>query len=376
MMKSDLKVKVVKKIEDISPSEWNSVFPDVLENYYFFKTLDESNFSQFTFFYILIYDQDIPIGAAACFLMDFPLDIAVSGLLKKLAGFIKSFAPRFLSPRILICGLPMGPGRIGIGAEPEKIVKAICKTMEQIAQEQKVGIIAFKDVVSESKDILDKFLDRDFLRINSLPGTEMDISFRDFEKYLESLNSARRNDLKRKFKKVDGKVKIDLEITNKLENGVVDDVYALYLQNYEKYEMGLEKLTPDFFRNISKNMPDESKFFLWRINNKLAAFVFCLVGGDYLIDYYLGFDYSVAYQYHLYFVKFRDVVKWCIKNKIKKYDMGYTAYAPKRRLGFNLVPLYIYAKHRNKLINPIFRIICYIFQPANFDPIFKELKIA
>ena len=39
---SGLKIKVVRKIEEIPPQDWLHVFPKVIENYYFFKTLDES----------------------------------------------------------------------------------------------------------------------------------------------------------------------------------------------------------------------------------------------------------------------------------------------------------------------------------------------
>lgn len=54
--------------------------------------------------------------------------------------------------------------------------------------------------------------------------------------------------------------------------------------------------------------------------------------------------------------------------------MGSTGYEPKRRLGFDFIPLYIYAKHRNKLINPILKFFSHILKPENFDPVFKELK--
>jgi len=181
--------------------------------------------------------------------------------------------------------------------------------------------------------------------------------------------------LKRKFKEIDGKINIDLEVTSQLKGNDLQEVYALYLQTYARSEIGLEKLTPDFFEKISKNMPHEVKFFLWRMNHKIVAFALCMVSGDYFIDYYLGFDYGVAYQYHLYYVRFRDLMKWCIENNIKKYEMGSTAYEPKRRLNFNFIPLYIYAKHRNKFFNPIFKGFCHIVKPANFDPVFKELKI-
>ncbi|MDD5431668.1 MAG: GNAT family N-acetyltransferase [Candidatus Omnitrophica bacterium] len=371
---SELKIKIVNKIKEIPRQDWEKVFPRVLENYNFFKTLDDSNFPQFSFFYIMVYEKEKPVGATSCFIMNFPLDIAVEGAFKKTLNFIKRFSPSFLSPKILICGLPMGQGRIGIAGDPKRVIPAICKGMEQIAQKKKIGIIAFKDFVSDYKKMLDISLDRGFLKIHSLPSTDMDITFSSFDHYLKSLSSVSRSGLKRKFKEIDGKVKIDLEIKNILGDDTLKEVHALYLQTYEKQDLGLEKLTVDFFRNVSKNMPDETKFFLWKMDNKLVAFAFCLVSGEYFIDYYLGFDYSVAHKYHLYSVRFRDLLNWCIQNKIKKYEMGVTSYEPKRRLGFKLFPLYIYVKHRNKFFNPIFRAFSRLLQPANFHPIFKELK--
>ena len=86
-VKPSFTIKIVRKIEEISPQDWAKVFPPALENYYFFKTLDESTFPQFSFFYILVYDNDVPVGAASCFIMDFPLDIAVDGIFKKFTDF-------------------------------------------------------------------------------------------------------------------------------------------------------------------------------------------------------------------------------------------------------------------------------------------------
>ena len=373
-LESEYKVRIVRKISEIPAEEWNKVFPDVMESYYFFKTLDESNFDQFSFYYILIYDKDTLVGSTNCFLMNFPLDIAVTGKFRVVIDFIKKLLPHVLNPRILICGLPMGEGRIGIAGEPQAVINAISKGMEQIACQEKAGIIAFKDFRLSYKKILDKFLGADFIRIDSLPSTDMDINFASFDEFLKSLSNVSRSGLKRKFKQIDGKVKIDLEITDKLDNSALDEIYALYLQTYNKQELGLEKLPKAFFENISKNMPFETKFFLWRIEQRIVAFAFCLASGDYFIDYYLGFDYAIAHQYHLYSVRFRGLMNWCIENKMKKYEMGATSYEPKRRLGFNFILLYIYAKHRNKFFNPIFKIICRIVQPTNFQPVFKDLK--
>jgi predicted N-acyltransferase len=138
--------------------------------------------------------------------------------------------------------------------------------------------------------------------------------------------------------------------------------------------MGFELLPIEFFKNISRNMPRHTKFFLWRIKGKLVAFLLCLVSEDMLIDYYVGLDYSVAHKHHLYFIKFRDTLNWCIRHKIERYEMGITGYEAKRRLRFDFIPLYLYAKLRNRMLRPVFNLICQFLKFENFDPALKKGK--
>ena len=93
-----------------------------------------------------------------------------------------------------------------------------------------------------------------------------------------------------------------------------------------------------------------------------------------MIDYYVGFDYSVALKHHLYFIKFRDSLNWCIKQGIGRYEIGTTGYEPKRRLNFDFRPLYIYAKLRNRMLRPVFNLICQFLKFENFDPDLKKIK--
>ena len=369
-----LQTKVFRKIEQIPPEEWSQIFPRVLENYYFFKSLDESNFEQFSFYYILVYAQKTLIGATSCFMMNYPLDTTVSGPLKYIFLAIKKIFPNIFNLKVLICGLPMGQGRIGIKEESGKVVKTIQDCMEQIAKHEKAAIVAYKDFDLSYTDMLAPLLEEGFYKFESLPSTEMEIRFNSFDQYLKTLSRASRDGLKRKFKKVDGLIKTGLEITNDLTARAVDEVYELYLQTVRKSENQFEVVPKKFFKNASLNMPHQSKYFLWRIEGKLAAFAFCLVSEDRFIDYYLGFDYSIAYQYHLYFIRFRDLMNWCIANNIKTYEMGNTGYEPKRRLGFELVPLYAYVKHLNQWINPFFKILCKLLKPENFEKVFRDMK--
>ncbi|MDP2939525.1 MAG: GNAT family N-acetyltransferase [Candidatus Omnitrophota bacterium] len=373
-VESNLKTTVVRKIEKIPPQDWNSVFPRALENYYFFKSIDESNFEQFSFFYIVVYDNGVAIGTTSCFLMRFALDMTVRGPLKLIFDSIKKLLPNILCPKVLVCGLPMGMGRIGIARDSDRVMRAIYDCMEKIAKNEKASMFIFKDFTRDYDDIFKPLLKKGFSKVESLPSTDIDVSFISFDEYLKTLSRTSREGLKRNFKKVDGKAKIDLEVTDALEDNVLPQVYGLYLQTHEKRDIGLEKVPMDFFKNVSRNMPKEVKYFLWRIEGKVVAFAFCLVSGEYFIDYYLGFDYSVAHEHYLYFVRFRDLMKWCITHGIKKYEMGATSYEAKRRLGFNFIRLYFYMKHRNPLLNPFFNIVSHFMKPENFDPVFKEMK--
>ncbi|MFH0935644.1 MAG: GNAT family N-acetyltransferase [Candidatus Omnitrophota bacterium] len=372
-----IETKVFNKIEEISPQEWNSVFPDSLEGYYFFKSLDESGFTQFQFRYILVYDNKSLIGTAPCFLMDFPMDAAVQGVGREVVNFIKKFLPSVFNIRALLCGLPMDRGRLGfLNKDAQKdVIEGISRAMFSIAKEEDARVVAFKDFDSAYLHLLDPLLNKGFFKMESLPSTVMEINFSSFQEHLLGLSAVSRYDLRRKFRKVDRSgLKIKMQVTPRLDNEELAQVYELYLQTVNRQDMGFEIAPMEFFRVISENMPTQAKYFLWRINNKLVGFALCLSSQDYFIDLYLGFDYSVAYQYHLYFIKIRDLMNWCAENNFKTYEMGMTNYEPKKRLDFKFIPLYTYVRHRNRLANPFLKILGGFFSPLNFDPTLKKMK--
>ena len=135
--------------------------------------------------------------------------------------------------------------------------------------------------------------------------------------------------------------------------------------------MTFEEITKNFFKKISENLPEKTKFFIWRIDGKLAAFSLCLVSGDVMVGEYLGFDYSIAYKYHLYFIAFRDKIRWCIKNGIRRYETGALNYDPKKRLDFKFVPQYIYARHKNGIMNYLLSLMIWMLEPQKHDPFLK-----
>jgi predicted N-acyltransferase len=246
--------------------------------------------------------------------------------------------------------------------------------MDKIARRERAKAIVFKDFKRKYASLLDVLGKNGFARIDSLPSAEMAIDFESFDDYLMRLSHATRYDLRRKFRKTEG-LRLEMEVRGSLEDEMLSQVYGLYQQQVKRHrEIGFEVVPAEFFKHVSENMPDKTKFLLWRVDKKLVAFVFGLMSADFFSGYYLGLDYSVAHKYHLYFLRFRDMMNWFIANGIKRCDMGVTGYEPKKRLDFSFAPLYIYVKYRNPVIRPLFNIFCNALRFERSDPFLKEIK--
>ncbi|MFA5094570.1 MAG: GNAT family N-acetyltransferase [Candidatus Omnitrophota bacterium] len=365
-------VKVHTKISDLKEDDWNSVYPGVLEGYNFFKTADETLSHQFVPYYITIYEEGRMVCAAPCFAMDYPLDTTLEGPLKRLIQKLRSKNGRLFKVRALICGSPAGRGWVGMrGDKIGYLAEKLEDEMRSVARRERAGIIAFKDFTGSSGKIFPVLKKRGFHKIPSYPAFELRLPFKSFEEYFSTLSRATRKDLKRKFKKSGSLGRISMEVKSEPAE-LLDRIYELYLNTLKKSGVQFEILSKEFFERISSNMPGQTKYFLWFIDGKLAAFDLCLVSGSCLLDEYIGMDYDVAYKYHLYFVTFRDIINWCIANNIKVYQSGALNAEPKKRLDFEFIPQYVYARARNNLLNVFLGFLAGVLKPGEEGSLTKQ----
>jgi hypothetical protein len=71
--------------------------------------------------------------------------------------------------------------------------------------------------------------------------------------------------------------------------------------------MKFEKLTKEYLSKLGQLMPERARFFIWRLGRRIIAFSICMVHDGTIYDEYLGLDYSVALDLHLYFYTLRDI---------------------------------------------------------------------
>lgn len=371
----DLKVKISRSITEIGQKDWESVYPRIPENYGYLKATSETLRGQFNFYFVSVYDGENIIFAAPIFVCDYPIDTTLDGPLKKAVGLMRRIAPGLFTFRAVICGCPTCEGRIGAkeGFGWKDALAILVREMDKIAVTERASVLGFKEFSEKYNEPLAGLKTLRFHKFSAFPSVEMNLKFGSFDEYMHSLSKKTQIDLRRKFKKTDGSVEIDMEVRPYLGD-LLDEAYSLYRANLNKAEMRFEEITKDFFKRIPEEMPGEARYFVWRIDGKLAAFSQTLVSGKLMIAEYIGFDYNVAYKYSLYFIVIRDQLSWCIKNGITKYESGALNYDPKKRLDFSFVPQYIYARHRNGAVNRILSWITYMLEPQRHDPILKSMK--
>lgn len=345
-----MEVKVFRKISEIPEADWTGLFPEGTENYSFLKMLDSLDFPQFRFYYAMVYDGLIPIAVAPLFLMkDFQLDMGARGALRRFTGCLKKVFPRFLSARIIFCGLISGPGRIGIKENPEGVIDALVGAMEELAKKERAAALVFKDFDASYDPVLQRLSRHGFVRAKSLPTSVLKIDFNSFDEYLKTLSRSSREGFRRKLKKIRENPDFDFAATDTISDELSGEMHDLYMETVGGSEIEFEELPRDYFSVLSRSMPGEVKYFLWRLNGKLITFAQCFIRDSHFVDYYLGFDYSVSRQYNLYLVRFKKLLEWCLENKMKSYEIGQSSYEIKRRLGFEFVPFYVYSRPRSKV---------------------------
>jgi hypothetical protein len=87
---------------------------------------------------------------------------------------------------------------------------------------------------------------------------------------------------------------------------------------------------------------------------------------------YLGLDYNVALDLHLYHYTFRDQYNWAVRNGCTKIWSSALGYDPKLHLRFRLDPLDLYVQHVRPLFNSVLQRALKWMVPARYDETLKK----
>ncbi|MEM7817072.1 MAG: GNAT family N-acetyltransferase, partial [Candidatus Aenigmatarchaeota archaeon] len=261
---------------------------------------------EFNIFYLVGRRKENIVAIIPFFTMDFSLTTLIRGRIQKIIFFIRKFLKKILKIRILFIGAPITEELyIGVSKEEnlENIFDAALNKIEEFCKKEKIKIIAFYNLSKKHIALIDYLKRKKFVEMENFPNTLIEIKTNSLENYIKNLSRGTRKDIKRKIKKVSKLVKLETVLYTKIDH-IIDEIYKLYLNNKNASDLQFENLTPEFFINISKNMPQETKWFITKEKGEIVAFNLCFVKNNFCIDKFIGLDYSVAFKYNLYFMTF------------------------------------------------------------------------
>ena len=114
-------------------------------------------------------------------------------------------------------------------------------------------------------------------------------------------------------------------------------------------------------------MPDKVRFFVWRQNGKIVAFAACMIEGEAFYAEYIGLDYTVALDLHLYYYAYRDMVSWAIANGYKEFRSSGLNYDPKLHLRHLLAPIDLYVRHTSAILNAVLKFLLPLLEPTKYE---------
>jgi len=373
-LRESFSISVVSRAELTGCAPWASTFTDQRKDHRYYEILDDTLRGNFEHRYFAIVDRNDHVRAVQpFFLVDQDILEGLGAERIDWIASVRRFYPRFLKLRTLMVGCSAGEAHLA--ATETLPVDIVAETLSngiiKQARSLNAKLIVLKEFPSRYRKILHCFLQCGFARAPSMPMTMLDIGYDSFDDYMvKALKSSTRKKMRKNLEATAGVSDIRMSVTDDAAS-FVDELYPLYLQVFERSQMQFEKLTKDFFRQIGQRMNDKVRFFAWRRGNVLVAFSLCMVQGDSLYAEYVGFDYAVALDLHLYHYVVRDMIGWGISNGYKWFRSSGLNYDPKLHMRHRLDPIDLYVRHTSILANAIFRLALPWIVPVRHDATLK-----
>lgn len=296
-----------------------------LEGYEFYKAFQDAGIEGFQLGYLQARRSDVAVATAPFFVMRYRINTTMKG------GWLK----QLLSPfwlRIACIGHPLADYGAIDGEVSAPVLEAFNRHLLH-----KAPIVSYKDFPPTLPLI-------DFAVEPGLPVAALEIR----PDYWSRLKQPVRSDFRRRLRKAEA---LRIEVRDGFPADLGDRIYELYLNVHRRGEFSFETLTRKYFELVGPF----SKYALYWEGETLIGFCLLMCKGNRMHYKYLGMDYERGRRHGLYFIMSLSHVEMCLRDGYTVYQTGCTTYEFKQRLGSVLHPVYLYYRHRNRLVNWVLR---------------------
>jgi hypothetical protein len=363
-------VELVSRAELANCPQWKQAFGHQRKDHRYYEIVEDTIQQGFDFRYFVVKDGSGAVRAIQpCFILDQDLLQGAGPQVGMFAELVRRLWPRFMRVRSLMIGCAAGEGHLDATEESSR--RALAGTLAYAivghARSLRAPLVVLKEFPAEYRASLDCFRKHGFTRVPSLPMTRLNINYSSFEEYMNrALGSAMRRNLRRKFRAAMQAPPIEMSVVGDVTS-IIDDIFPLYLNVYDRSKLHFEKLTREYFCSLGNLMPDKVRFFVWRQNGKIVAFTACMLQGEAFHAEYIGLDYAIALDLHLYHYTYRDMISWAIANGYKEFRSSGLNYDPKLHLRQLLDPIDLYVRHTSAILNTALKLLLPLLEPTRHE---------
>ena len=348
---------LARSIEAFDRDEWNALFADELEDWSYYRAVEDASLAGFEWIYLAVWDRGRLRAAVPGFVTDYRIDTTLSGPLKRATNAVARVAPRLLGIPLVSLGSPVGEVcHLGFAAdtgesERRRIADVLLAKLADFAAQRRIGMIAVKDACGADDALwADACGKRGLRRMPGQATALLDLPFRSLDEYLASLGAGTRRDMRRKLRARDA---LRIEWRTEIDD-VLDRIMALYRATLAHAEYRFEELTPHYFSGVMRAARGRALCATYWLDEALIGFNLVLRNHERLLDKFFGMDDAAGRAHNLYYVSWLENVRYCIENGIARYQSGQGLEREKLRLGSRLAPNWLWYRHRNRIVDRVF----------------------
>jgi predicted N-acyltransferase len=359
------RVEIFSHLADIDRAAWNACFAHELENYDYLLTVERAALPDFTWRYVAVINGAKILAACPAFITDYHLDTTLDdGALRRAIRTIKKIAPGFLRLKLGSLGSSlMEYGKIGFHPDvPERekpaFIKQLLVGFEQHARAMGCKMFGIKDIPTAQIPAWQLAItDLGYTGLPGMPAGKLDITFASEDGYFKTLSRMARKDVRRKLRaRPEIRTEIRADITD-----VKEKIYELYLATKNRSEFQFETLTPEYFTEILKHMPQQAFYVLYYVGAELVGANLLLQNQTTLLDKFFCMSAN-GRAHHLYFISWVENIRYALAHGQRAYHSGQASPDTKRHLGCVMLETQMLFRHTSPALNQILKWIAPMFE--------------
>ena len=381
MQPGPVRMEVFESIHDIW-EHWEQVVPkeNTIMGADFLSALERSPLEGVTFYYLVYYEAEQPIGVAYFQYGQFTGDRSFYfEPNNRWSDRIRSFVQQRLRLNVLFNGNLLSSGNHGhyfnsLHVSPSRAATLLQSGIEKVTDiiedsGRKVTLTFAKDFYDPKADVPSTFRENKYYEYEVQPDMRMQIpvEWQNFEDYMKVLTSKYRVRVRRARKKLGAIEKRELDYEWIVTHG--DEMYDLHQKVVEKSGFNLVHLQRNYFKELKSILGHNTSIYGYFLEGKLVAFFTAIKNGPSLEAHILGFESALNPSHQIYLNVLYDLLELGIGYNAENIHYARTALEIKSSVGAKAKPLYCYIKHRCAITNWILpRILGFLTPHEHWKP--------